>query len=66
MYKVTKDGKVLTVVSELRHCLMQSNGVPISTKDENAPGIIVGGKIYNLPGYVTELGSIVAGGVDNG
>ena len=53
MYRVTKDGKILTVVSELQHCRMQSNGVPVRTDDENAPGIIVDGKIYNLPGYET-------------
>ena len=55
MYKVTKDGKILTVASELRCCKMQSNGVPILTDDKYAAGIVVDGKIYNLPGYETAI-----------
>lgn len=55
MYKVTKDGEVLTVASELRRCKMQSNGIPILTDDKDAAGIVVDGKIYNLPGYETAI-----------
>lgn len=51
MYKVSKDGKTLTIASKLLHCRMQSNGVPVI--DETGTGVIVGGTIYNLPGYET-------------
>ena len=49
MYKVTKDGQVLTIATGLPRCKMQPNGVPVLDKD--GAGIIVGGRIYNLPGY---------------
>ena len=49
MYKVTKDGKVLTITSKLTHVKAQSNGVNII--DPNGPGVVIDGTIYNLPGY---------------
>lgn len=74
MYKVTKDGKVLTVASRLTRCKMQSNGVAVIADDDDktAEGIVVNGTIYNLPGYETAvvetfgddrplLGEVIAG-----
>lgn len=49
MYRVTKDGKVLTIASNLIRVTHQSNGVNII--DPNGPGVVVGGTLYNLPGY---------------
>ena len=57
MYKITKDGKVLAITDRLWRCKMQTNGVPVVAKedDTNAPGVIVNGTIYNLPGYETAV-----------
>ena len=51
MYKVTKDGKVLTIAAKLLRVKHQANGVNVI--DPEGPGVIVGGTIYNLPGHET-------------
>lgn len=53
MYKVTKDGQILTVTEKLLWCRMQSNGVVVIDKD--GEGVVVNGTIYNLPGYETAM-----------
>lgn len=51
MYKITKDGELLTITSKLLRCKRQSNGVIVLADDGD--GIIVNGTIYNMPGYET-------------
>ena len=53
MYKITKEGKVLTVTDRLLRCKRQSNGVNVI--DPEGEGVIVNGTIYNLPGYETAV-----------
>lgn len=61
MYKVMKDGKVLTIADRLLRCKRQSNGVNVIAGD--GEGVIVGGTIYNLPGYETVVIEDVSGDI---
>lgn len=51
MYKIVKDGKVLTITDRLLRCKRQANGVNVI--EDDGEGVIVNGTIYNLPGYET-------------
>lgn len=50
MFQIIQDGTTLALTDELRFVKKHDNGCFIQTKEEDAQGIVLNGKVYHLLG----------------